>query len=82
MDSEIKVLCDNHKVCDDVMRTLGDMGFTRIKDVSSSSVSFDITAKRKFRDEKDEENTINKVFDRCGGKIHEIQVSRKRSGFF
>ncbi len=77
LDAEIKILCSNHKVCDNVIQTLDSMGFTQIKDVSKSSISFDITAKHKFQDAKDEERMIKEVFGRCEDKIHEIQVSRK-----
>jgi len=45
VESKVKILCNNHRVCPEVMITLGEMGFTRIKDVSRESVSFDITAK-------------------------------------
>lgn len=79
LESEINILCENHEVCPEVMIALQDMGFTRLKDVSDSLISFDITAKRDFQDEKDEQETINKVFSRCGNKIHQIQVTRKNS---
>lgn len=77
MESEVKILCDNHKACPEVMDVLEDMDFTRVRDISNSSVSFDITAKRNFRDEQDEQKTIEKVFDRCKGKVNQIEVTRK-----
>ena len=73
LGSEISILCENHEVCPKVMIIL-QMGFTRLKDVSYSSILFDITAKRDFQDEKDEQETIDKVFGRCG---NQIQVTRK-----
>ncbi|MDE0267054.1 MAG: hypothetical protein OXI27_06680 [Thaumarchaeota archaeon] len=76
MESKVKILCNNHRVCPEVMITLGEMGFTRIKDVSRESVSFDITAKRNFKSVEDERKTIHQVFDRCKGKVHQIEVSK------
>ena len=77
LESEIKILCERHEVCPEVMVALQDMGFTRIRDISDSSVSFDITARRIFHDEKDEQETVRRVFDRCSGKVHQIEVTKK-----
>lgn len=59
------------------MIILEDMGFTRIRDVSDKSVSFDITARGSFQDEKDEKKTVDEIFSKCGGKVHQIQITRK-----
>ena len=77
LEAEVKILCEYHEICPEVMVALQDMGFTRIRDISDSSVSFDIIAKRNFHDEKDEQETIRMVFDRCKDKVHQIEVTKK-----
>ena len=82
LEAEIKILCNHHEVCPEVMVILQDMGFTRIKDISDSSVSFDITARRTFHNEKDEQETIRDVFDKCNGRVHQIEITKKTSRSF
>lgn len=82
LESEIKILCENHEACLPIMIILEGMGFTRLRDVSDSSVSFDIMAKREFHDEKDVQETVKKVFDSAKGKIHRIQITRKNRRSF
>ena len=81
LESEIKILCNNHEVCPDVMFILQRMGFTHIRDVKDSS-TFDIIAKRDFRNGEDAQKTIEEIFDKCKGKIHQVQHTTKNSGFF
>lgn len=82
LESEIKILCNNHQVCPQVMNILQDMGFTHIRDKSDSSPSFDISAKCNFRDGQEAEKTIEQVFEKCKGKIHQVQLTTKNSNFF
>ena len=82
LESEVKFLCNNHQVCSEVMKILQSMGFTHIRDIQDSSTSFDISAKHNFNDGQDREKTIEKVFAKCEGKIHQIQTTTKGSRFF
>ena len=44
-----KLLCVNHKVCEEVTKTLQGMGFGDFQDLEKLSSSYDILAKHKVR---------------------------------
>ena len=82
LESEVNILCNYYHVCPQVMTILDDMNFTRIRDIRDSSASFDISASHNFKDGQDKEELISKIFERCKGMIHEIQITAKRSSYF
>ena len=82
LESEIKVRCNNHQVCPQVIDILQGIGFTRIRDIRDTSTSFDISARCRFKDGQDREKMISDVFEKGKGKIHGIQIIAKRSSLF
>ena len=82
LESNIKVRCNNHHVCPQVIGILQGIGFTRIRDIRESSTSFDISARYRFKDGQNREEIINDIFEKSRGKVHGIQITAKRSRFF
>ena len=79
MKSEIKILCKNQDSIHQVMLILQDMGFERIRDISTSNPAFDVTARCDTATEHHE--TVSKIFERCKGEITQVQISKIPSFF-
>ena len=83
--SEVHILCESQAVCAEVMIILDEMGFERIRDISYSSISFDIRARHVFEDGAncipDTQKIIDDILTRCGKRIQQIQIDRRRLCF-
>lgn len=70
---EIKILCVNRTVCEDVIKKLRNEGFDGIKEIDSPS--FDIVAKLPSDNKKSVNSLVDDLFDKCKGKIQTVQIS-------
>lgn len=69
----IKILCINRSVCEDVIKKLDDLDFKHIVEVNAPS--FDISAKFSESNEDKIEKVVDDLFKTCTGKIQTIQIS-------
>lgn len=74
MESEFKILCNEHQACPAVKRVLADLGFTNLKDLHNSP-TFDISARIHVEDGKEAEKIAHEIFKECQNRVQTIQVN-------